>query len=167
VRPTARESACCSWWSRRTRRSWWRGSRIRAGHLTSTQEVLPVAIAHLAMARSGGPSAAAASPAVFVSYDAESFLDEFFPGAETEVEIGAAALVARNRAHILSQARQRMRLTQAQVARRMNVRQERVSAIERAEPGATEVRTLAAYVGALGGRLEIIADIGGERIMLR
>jgi hypothetical protein len=131
------------------------------------REVLPVAIAHLAMARSGGPSAAAASPAVFVSYDAESFLDEFFPGAETEVEIGAAALVARNRAHILSQVRQRMRLTQAQVARRMNVRQERVSAIERAEPGATEVRTLAAYVGALGGRLEIIADIGGERIMLR
>jgi hypothetical protein len=52
-------------------------------------------------------------------------------------------------------------------ADRMNVRQERVSAIERAEPGATEVRTLAAYVQALGGRLEIIADVGGERIMLR
>ena len=49
----------------------------------------------------------------------------------------------------------------------MNVRQERVSAIERAEPGATEVRTLAAYVHALGGRLEIIADIGDERITLR
>jgi hypothetical protein len=53
------------------------------------------------------------------------------------------------------------------VAGRLRVRQERVSAIERAEPGATEVRTLAAYVRALGGRLEIIADIGGERIMLR
>jgi len=49
----------------------------------------------------------------------------------------------------------------------MNVRQERVSAIERAEPGATEVRTLAAYVGALGGRLEIIAHIGDEHIPLR
>jgi hypothetical protein len=48
----------------------------------------------------------------------------------------------------------------------MNVRPERVSAIERAEPGATEARTLAAYVKALGGRLEIIADIGGERITL-
>ena len=76
-------------------------------------------------------------------------------------------LVARNRAHTLAEARQRMRLTQAQVAERMSVRQERVSAIERAEPGATEVRTLAAYVRALGGRLEIIADIGGERIVLR
>ena len=131
------------------------------------QEVVPVALGRLAMAQSGGPPDAAASPAVFLSYDSESFLDEFFPGAETEVEIGAAALVARHRAHTLSQARQRMRLTQVQVARRMNVRQERVSAIERAEPGATEVRTLAAYVGALGGRLEIIADIGGERITLR
>ena len=75
--------------------------------------------------------------------------------------------MARSRAHTLAEARQRMRLTQAQVARRMSVRQERVSAIERAEPGATEVRTLAAYVGALGGRLEIVAHIGGERIILR
>jgi DNA-binding XRE family transcriptional regulator len=102
----------------------------------------------------------------FTSYGAESFLDEFFPGEETEVEIGAAALAARNRAHTLAEARQRMRMTQAQVAQRMDVRQERVSAIERAEPGATEVRTLAAYVRALGGRLEIVADIDGERIVL-
>jgi DNA-binding XRE family transcriptional regulator len=106
-------------------------------------------------------------PADFFSYNAESLLDEFFPGEGTEVEVGAGALVARDRAHTLAEARQRMRLTQAQVAERMNVRQERVSAIERAEPGATEVRTLAAYVRALGGRLEIVADVGGERIALR
>jgi phage shock protein A len=103
----------------------------------------------------------------FTAYDAESFLDEFFPGAETEVEIAAGALAARGRAHTLAEARQRMRLTQAQVAQRMNVRQERVSAIERAEPGATEVRTLAAYVAALGGRLEIVAHLGDDRIQLR
>jgi phage shock protein A len=114
----------------------------------------------------GGPAAGAAADA-FISYDAESFLDEFFPGAETEVEIGAGALAARSRACTLAEARQRMKLTQAQVALRMHVRQERVSAIERAEPGATEIRTLAAYVAALGGRLEIIAHIGDERISLR
>jgi phage shock protein A len=128
------------------------------------REAIEAATARLATA--GDPAAAPASPAAFISYDAESFLDEFFPGEETEVEIGAGTLVARSRAHTLAEARQRMRLTQAQVADRMNVRQERVSAIERAEPGATEVRTLAAYVQALGGRLEIIADVGGERIML-
>jgi DNA-binding XRE family transcriptional regulator len=106
-----------------------------------------------------------ADPAV--SYDAESFLDEFFPGAAAEVEIGAAALTARHRARTLAQARERMRLTQAQVAARMNVHPERVAAIEAAEPGATEIRTLAAYVRALGGRLEIVADIAGDRIPLR
>jgi hypothetical protein len=119
------------------------------------------------MMQVSGASDATVPPGEFVAYDAESFLDEFFPGEETEVEIGAAALVARHRAHTLAQARQRMRLTQAQVAARMNVRQERVSAIERAEPGATEVRTLAAYVQALGGRLEIVAEIAGERVVLR
>lgn len=35
-----------------------------------------------------------------------------------------------------------------------------VSAIEHAKPGTTELRTLAAYVEALGGRLEIVADFG-------
>ena len=131
------------------------------------REAIDGATARLATAQPDDPAAVPASPAAYISYDAESFLDEFFPGAETEVEIGAGTLVARSRAHTLAEARQRMRLTQAQVADRMNVRQERVSAIERAEPGATEVRTLAAYVQALGGRLEIIADVGEERIMLR
>jgi PspA/IM30 family/Helix-turn-helix domain len=130
------------------------------------QEAIRIAADRLTLARSR-PVAATASPSVFISYDAASFLDEFFPGEETEVEIGAGALAARNRAHTLAEARQRMRLTQAQVARRMKVRQERVSAIERAAPGATEVRTLAAYVHALGGRLEIIAHIGDDRINLR
>lgn len=99
--------------------------------------------------------------------DTDAFLDEFFPGDASEVEAGAAALVAGNRGRTLAGQRIRLGLTQAQVAERMSVRQERVSAIERAEPGATEIRTLAGYVEALGGRLEIIADFGGERVVLR
>jgi hypothetical protein len=99
--------------------------------------------------------------------DARSFLGEFFPGRADEVEAGAAALVARGRARTLAEQRTRLGLTQAQVAQRMGVRQERVSAIERAEPGSTEVRTLAGYVEALGGRLEITAHLGDERIRLR
>jgi DNA-binding XRE family transcriptional regulator len=135
------------------------------GTLAEYREVIPVAADRLAAARSA-PPAAAASAADFVGYDTESFLDEFFPGAETEVEVGAAALAARSRAHALAEARQRMGLSQTQMAMRMSIRQERVAAIERAEPGATEVRTLAAYVQALGGTLEIIASIGDERIVL-
>ena len=62
------------------------------------QEVLRIAAGRLAIAQSARPPAAAASLVAFVSYDAESFLDEFFPGEGTEVKLGAAALVATNRA---------------------------------------------------------------------
>jgi len=57
--------------------------------------------------------------------------------------------------------------TGAQVARRMGAAPERIAAIERAEPGATEVRTLAAYVEAMGGQLDVTANFGGERVVLR
>jgi hypothetical protein len=99
--------------------------------------------------------------------DVQAFLDEFFPGDADEVEVGAAAFVARNRGRTLAEQRVRLGLTQSQVAERMGVRQERVSAIERAEPGATEIRTLAGYVKALGGWLEVTGDFGDERVVLR
>jgi transcriptional regulator with XRE-family HTH domain len=62
--------------------------------------------------------------------------------------------------------RKRLGLAQADVAERMHMRQERVSAIERAAVDASELRTLAAYINALGGRMEIIADFGGERLVV-
>jgi hypothetical protein len=99
--------------------------------------------------------------------DVPSFLDEFFPGSADDVEAAGAALAARNRAGTLAAARSRLELSREDVARRMGVRPGRVAAIEQAGPGATEVRTLAAYVEALGGRLEIIADFGEERVVLR
>jgi hypothetical protein len=114
-----------------------------------------------------GPLDQAAEPGARTFADAPSFLEEFFPGRADELSAGAAALVAANRARTLAEQRIRLGLTQAQVAARMGVRQERVSAIERAEPGATEIRTLAGYVEALGGRLDIVADFGAERILLR
>src|SRR5262245_8641843 len=93
-------------------------------------------------------------------YDSEGFLTEFFPEVvdRVEVEAGARALINVSRAHRLAEMRKRLGLTQADVAERMNVRQERVSAIERAKVDTSELRTLAAYVKALGGRIEIIAD---------
>ena len=75
--------------------------------------------------------------------------------------------MARNRAHTLAEQRTRFGLTQIELAERMGVPAEQVAAIERAEPGATDVRTLAGYVEALGGRLEIIAEFAGDRVVLR
>jgi transcriptional regulator with XRE-family HTH domain len=62
--------------------------------------------------------------------------------------------------------RRRLGLTQAEVAERMHVRQQRVSAIERAKIDTCELRTLPAYIAALGGRMEIVADFGGERLVV-
>lgn len=101
-------------------------------------------------------------------YDREGFLTEFFPDAtdRAEVEAGAQALINVSRAHRLAEMRKRLGLTQAEVAERMNVRQERVSAIERAKVDTSELRTLAAYITALGGHMEIVADFGGERLVV-
>jgi phage shock protein A/DNA-binding XRE family transcriptional regulator len=99
--------------------------------------------------------------------DTRSFAEEFFPGQAAEIDAGAAALTARNRAATLAEQRARFGLTQTELADRMGIPAEQVAAIERAEPGTTDVRTLARYVEALGGRLEIIADFAGDRVVLR
>jgi phage shock protein A len=99
--------------------------------------------------------------------DPESFAEEFFPGEAAEVDDGAAALAARNRARTLAEERTRLGLTQTEVAHRMGVPQDQVAAIERADPGTTDVRTLVSYIEALGGRLTLTADFGGDRIVLR
>jgi predicted XRE-type DNA-binding protein len=48
----------------------------------------------------------------------------------------------------------------------MGISQARVSAIERGQIDRTELSTLAAYVAALGGKLEIVADFGDEKLIL-
>jgi phage shock protein A len=99
--------------------------------------------------------------------DTRSLVEEFYPGQAAEVDAGASALVARNRARTLAEERTRLGLTQTEVAERMRVPLEQLAAIERADPGTTDVRTLVSYVEALGGRLEITAEFGGDRVVLR
>lgn len=98
---------------------------------------------------------------------AQPFIDEFFPASADDVRAAAAALVARARRGSLADHRIRLGLSEAEVARRMGVSLEQVSAVEHADADAAAVRTLAGYVEALGGRLEVIADFGGEQIALR
>ena len=99
--------------------------------------------------------------------DTRSLAEEFFPGRAAAVEDGAAALAARNRARTLAGERTRLGLTQTEVAQRMGVPQDQVAAIERADPGTTDVRTLVSYIEALGGRLTLAADFGGDHVVLR
>src|ERR1700685_1725936 len=99
-------------------------------------------------------------------YTRDEFLAEFYPDPADKAAIAAGIeqLRAEQRAFRLAEMRRRLGITQAQVAARMGITQGRVSAIEHAKPGTTELRTLAAYVEALGGRLEIIADFGDQRL---
>ena len=99
-------------------------------------------------------------------YTRDEFLAEFYPDPADKAAIAAGMeqLRAEQRAFRLAEMRRRLGITQAQVAARMGITQGRVSAIEHAKPGTTELRTLAAYVEALGGRLEIIADFGDQRL---
>lgn len=73
---------------------------------------------------------------------------------------------AEQRAYRLAEIRKAQGLTQADVAEAMHVSQGRVSAVERGELARTELGTVTAYVEALGGRVEIVAHIGDERLIV-
>lgn len=131
--------------------------------LDNRTEAAKVSASVLRRVRAGKDPDAAA-----VSFDdEESFVGEFFPDEAAEIRTGAAAMIARSRARLLIDQRTRLGLTQAQVAQRMGVQGDRVATIETAVPGGLEIRELAGYVEALGGRLEVVADFGGERVVLR
>lgn len=87
---------------------------------------------------------------------------------EDEPEIARLRAEMENQvlAHRLAEARKRQRVTQAQLAHTMGVSQARISKIERGDISRNEVDTLRAYVTALGGQLEIVADFGGDRMVL-
>ncbi|MFF2065696.1 helix-turn-helix domain-containing protein [Streptomyces sp. NPDC058200] len=92
---------------------------------------------------------------------------EVFDAEDLDViTAGTQRMVAEARAHRLAEMRKQLGLTQREVAARMHVRQERVSAIERGNATATEVGTIAAYVAALGGSLVIVADFNGTRVVV-
>jgi predicted XRE-type DNA-binding protein len=70
------------------------------------------------------------------------------------------------RAHRLAEIRKAQGLTQTDVAEAMHVSQRRVSAVERGDLARTELGTVASYVQALGGRVEIVANFGDEHLVI-
>lgn len=70
------------------------------------------------------------------------------------------------RAYRLAEVRKSLGLTQTDVAAAMHVSQRRVSAVERGDLTRTNFGTVATYVAALGGRIEIVASFGDERIVI-
>lgn len=82
------------------------------------------------------------------------------PRTEADREADVERIRAEARAFQLAEVRRQQELTQQDVAGSMGVSIPRVSAIERGEVDRVEVSTLRAYIEALGGRLQIIAEFG-------
>lgn len=89
------------------------------------------------------------------------------PVTPEELEEARRAREAEEAAWRLAEVRRAQQRTQAQIAEIMGVGQRRVSDIESAELGRTEVSTLDSYVAALGGRLRLVAEFGDHVIPLR
>ena len=56
--------------------------------------------------------------------------------------------------------------TNTDIANRLGVSQSRVSRIERGDVDRAEIATVHAYIGALGGEVEIVAKFGDERFTI-
>jgi len=98
----------------------------------------------------------------------EEVRGEFIITPQDEAELAAfkEEALAEVRAHRLADVRQQHGLTQTDVAERLHISQTAVSRIERGDLARSELSTIRRYVEAIGGKVEIIADFGDERLVL-
>ncbi|MFE1592693.1 helix-turn-helix transcriptional regulator [Nocardia sp. NPDC058705] len=83
---------------------------------------------------------------------------------EDEAARRRGAIMAEQWGYQLAEERKRLNFTQAGLAEIMGVSPGRVSQIERGE--VATVAAIATYVAALGGKLELLADIGGHLLRM-
>jgi len=88
------------------------------------------------------------------------------PPREHVVAEHRARMDAEVRAYRLREVREEQGLTQVELAERMHVKQPTVSELERGELERAGLSTIKAYVEALGGSVEIVADFGDRRVVL-
>jgi DNA-binding XRE family transcriptional regulator len=83
---------------------------------------------------------------------------------EEEAARRRGAIMAGQLGHQLAEQRKRLGFTQAGLAKIMGVTPGRVSQTEQGEVSTAEA--LASYIAALGGKLELIAEIGGHLLKM-
>jgi predicted XRE-type DNA-binding protein len=88
------------------------------------------------------------------------------PPREGRVAEHRARIDAEVGAYRLKEIREEQGLTQVELAERMHVTQPSVSDLERGALDRAGLSTIRAYVEALGGKIEIIADFGDRRVVL-
>jgi len=88
------------------------------------------------------------------------------PPREVEVARQRDRMLAETRAYRLREVREEQGLTQVELAARMHVTQPSVSELERGELDRAGLATIKAYVEALGGSVELVADFGDRRVVI-
>lgn len=96
----------------------------------------------------------------------EEVKKELLSGREEELRAACEQLRGEVRAYRLAEIRRARHLTQQQVAGELGITKARVSQIEHGQVDRAAIRGLADYVAALGGRLELVAVFGDERIVI-
>lgn len=85
---------------------------------------------------------------------------------EVAVASEMSRLRAEARAYRLREIREDMGITQQELATRMDLTQPTISALESGDLARSGLATLAAYVEALGGTIEVTARFGERRLLL-
>lgn len=88
------------------------------------------------------------------------------PVDRAAVEAHKDRMIEEVRAYRLQELREAMALTQAQLAARLGVGQNRVSNIERGDLERVQIDTLRRYVEAVGGVLRVEVEIGDDRFQV-
>lgn len=92
--------------------------------------------------------------------DADDFLIRFFPQARAGILARAAELAQRSS---LAGLRERAGLSAADLAHATGISERRMDALERGDLRQATLHELAEYLHAVGARLEVGANVGGER----
>ena len=88
------------------------------------------------------------------------------PPRESAVADHMDRMRAETRAYRLREVREEQGLTQVELAARMHVTQPSVSELERGELERAGLATIKAYVEALGGTVEVVAEFGDRRVVI-
>jgi DNA-binding XRE family transcriptional regulator len=96
----------------------------------------------------------------YTKWDRAAYIERV--GGPEEAERRRRELLGRQSGFRLAEERKRRGLTQAQLAKAMGVTSGRVSQIERGEVATMD--SVARYVEALGGRLDLVASFGDHTV---
>lgn len=88
------------------------------------------------------------------------------PGNRAAIDAHKQRMLDEVRAYRLRALREQAALTQVELAKRLQVSQNRVSRMEQGDINRVQIDTLRRYVEAVGGELRVEVELGDERVRI-